>query len=133
MQNFTEYLKEFEQTIVLAGMKKGLFGKVRLIHPRPCKLAATNFGKKMGAEVDASELMVLDYYGLLKPSTGLRVAFDRFPIAVICVAFSTVHLSHIKELNEVLIFDFLTFKNEVLRARAFNDQRHRPDSPASSL
>ena len=133
MQNFTEYLKEFERTIVLAGMKKGLFGKVRLIHPRPCKLSTTNFGKKMGAEVDASELMVMDYYGLLKPSTGLRVAFDRFPIAVTCVVFSTIHLSHIKELNEALIPDFLTFKNEVLHERAFNDQRHYSNPPTSPL
>lgn len=122
--DFTNYLNEFEQNVIIKGVLSGVLGRVQFVSMKNCKLSRTEFAKIMGLEFPCIRPIAIDYYGLIKKSSacsciteedGKIIKMLEMPI----VHFASIRIGHINLLYRSLLSDFADFKEEVIRLRGF--------------
>lgn len=123
-KDFQKYMKQFENDVVAKGVISGILGKLQFVSIKKCKLATSNFAKSMGLEFDNPIPFAIDYYGLVKKSTGCQSA-QRFEgmQELTVVYFAAIKINHINFLRRELLIDFVDFKEEVLRLRGFKKDK----------
>lgn len=122
-----EYLRRFENDIVIAGVKKEvIIPKISRVPIGNGKLNNTEFGEFLGSNFEYDSKLVIDYYGLLKKSTGfnerwkvLEKEVDVKRLASPVVYFASIKIEHIVELDESLAVDFVGFKKYLVHLRQF--------------
>jgi hypothetical protein len=126
---FRQYLKAFENRVVIPGIIEGCFGKIEQVHVGPGKLARLPFGKRMGGYIRTNEVLVIDYYGYAKKSAGFaakimdmkkkysgkQIKMVRAPV----VYFASIRLEKVAKLAPDLVASFSWFKKQILDARGF--------------
>ncbi len=122
---FKDYLEKFEKDIVVRGIKAALLGRYMMIPIRRGKLEKTEFGKILGPEFIYLEPAAIDYYGLIKKSSGLVAKFAnstelqvravRAPI----VHFASLKIENISDLAPELVRNFPEFKKMLVVLRQF--------------
>lgn len=126
----TVYLKAFEKKVVEAGVMSGLFDKSAMVPLRPGKLSRTPFGLFVGLTIDSPLSFAIDYYGLIKPSLGLRrdaqMSAQQYygkqikKMEAILIHFASVKIEDVDSLsNSELTAGFPKFKSLVLEMRGF--------------
>ena len=127
MTDFVKYMNMIEQRMLIPGMLKGLYTRRIKAPIRSQKLQSTKFGEFVGPIFDTSAVMVIDYYGLLKKSTGLmervgeleRQGFEIKSATVPVAFFSEVKLEQLSEFSPALVPSFLEFKEHLVKLRGF--------------
>jgi len=122
-----EYLGRFENDIVIAGVAKGIVvPKTSRVPVQNGKLNNTKFGQFLGSNFEYDSKLVIDYYGLLKKSTGFKVRWKALENEVDVkrlespvVYFASIKIEHIVELDESLAVDFVGFKKYLVHLRKF--------------
>lgn len=130
MNQFYEYMIQFESRVILEGVKKNCLGKVEKIPLRSGKLTKQRFGKFMGTVLSTPQVCVIDYYGLLKKSSGFwdlasetRKNFSGKQVKSIevpVVHFASVRIEKVATLAPDLVTWFPIFKKRILDARGFH-------------
>ena len=69
--NFLSYLRDFENMVVLGGIKRKCLGSIERVPIRRGKLAHWKFGRLVGQRTNHLEPYAIDYYGHIKKSEGL--------------------------------------------------------------
>ncbi len=113
------YLNSFEKTVMIPMYQAGIYNqRMELISSRSGKLQNTNFGLFIKRYFEYEDILALNYYGLVKLSTGLshRNAFDskrliRSPV----IHFNSVKIEHIEKFNSDLLPDFVKFKQRLVK------------------
>ena len=123
-----EYLIDFESKVILPGLEQDLFGKKIKVQVKGGKLRASEFGKFVGIEFPYDDAVAIDYYGLVKKSTGfskklnsysdLDVKAARIPV----VHFAAVKIEHITDLAPELLSGFAAFKKHLVKLRGFKKE-----------
>ncbi len=128
---FLKYLREFEDAVVCQGVLHGLLGKKELACTRAGKLTKTFFGTMMGNVLASDDFLAVDYYGLLKKSSGFIDALNNRDggaqvrmVEATVVHFPSIKIEHIAALAPNLVQSFPAFKQEVLRLRGFGKKRN---------
>ena len=68
---FQAYLSQFEDQVIVQGVKLKVFGSTQMVTMRPGKLANTKFGETVGTSFNEQLALAVDYYGHIKRSFGL--------------------------------------------------------------
>jgi hypothetical protein len=120
-----QYLKDFEDKVILPGLEQKLFGRQIKVQVKGGKLRNSDFGKFVGIEFSHANAVAIDYYGLVKKSTGfgeklkgysdLDVKAARIPV----VHFAAVKIEHITDLAPELLAGFAAFKKHLVNLRGF--------------
>jgi hypothetical protein len=128
---FTQYMAEFEATVLATAVARGQLGKRENLPVRPGKLAKTGFGALMGQSFGSPVPFAVDYYGHLKRSHALLQEIDCVreqlcgkqvkTITCLVVHFASIRIEHIARLNPKLVGEFPQFKHEVLKSRGFKN------------
>ncbi|RLC88832.1 MAG: hypothetical protein DRJ03_00925 [Chloroflexi bacterium] len=121
-KKFKQYLAEFENTVIIPGLRKKVFGKELVITTRQGRLHKTPFGQMIGLEFEYEEIAAIDYYGLLKKSSGFyRHASETSQKAIRAhvIHFPSIKIEHISDLHEKLVAGFPTFKKHLISLRGF--------------
>jgi len=127
---FSEYMKEFEEKVVLRGIRKGYFTKEEVVYARECRLSFTEFGDLVGLCIELDDLCAIDYYGHIKKSEGVRKLFDEIIALekggqlkgvsnIPFVHFASIKIEEVAELAPELVADFPEFKKILLSMRGF--------------
>jgi len=127
--DFYEYLEFFESQLVANGVKCGEIGKEELVSVRSGRLAAQNFGIRLGQRINTETPFAIDYYGYLKKSDGFYSLVQSLAkahsgsqiksVVVPVVHFAALKIEHIMSLSADLVTDFYLFKQRVLQLRGF--------------
>ena len=125
IKQFRDYLCKFEEQVIVKGIEEGIFGKTMMISAKRGRLDSTKFGQLMGTQFSHSACMVIDYYGLIKKSTGFVDKLNSIEDLEIKAAQAfTVHFASIKDAHIVklapdLIVGFPPFKEYLIKVRNF--------------
>lgn len=128
---FAIYLERFESDIIVAGFEQGIFkGKKRMVPLKDGKLDSSKFGKFLGNRFDYKTPMAIDYYGLIKKSTGFENKITDMgkdiqikALEILVIHFASIKMEAISQLNNNLIVDFPRFKKFLVELRAFNKSK----------
>lgn len=120
-----QYLVDFENKVIIEGLQSGIFGRKIMIPVKRGRLYKSEFGDFVGVSFDCESAFVIDYYGLLKKSTGfvlmlkgyedIEVKRVRVPVA----HFASIKIEHIADLAPDLVVEFPTFKKHLVKLRGF--------------
>lgn len=69
-QQLQDYMKTFELEVMVSCFGEPQFRNEIMVSTKPSKLISTDFGKFVGAVFDYDGILVLNYYGLMKMSSG---------------------------------------------------------------
>lgn len=126
----TEYLRQFETLVVVPGISQGLIGGVRRVSLRPGRLSKTPFGSLLRGRLQSPEPCGVDYYGLLRLSSGVDTVVEEarrdYPnhqvrmVEVPVVYFNSIRLETVLHLSPDLAQYFPEFKKRLLDLRGFN-------------
>jgi hypothetical protein len=126
------YLADFESKVILPGLEQKLFGRQIKVQVKGGKLRNSDFGKFVGIEFEHKRAVAIDYYGLVKKSTGferklkqyedLDVKAARIPV----VHFAAVKIEHITDLAPELLAGFAAFKKHLVKLRGFKKDEQIP-------
>ena len=129
MDWFKEYTSEFE-TAVAAGVKSRVLGAVKPVPVAAGKLQKRRIGQVLGTEIATQEVLVIDYYGYMKKSSGFwdlvrDIMEDQKGKQLRIVEAPLVHFNSIKlevlaKIAPGIVAAFGDFKKAVLDAREFN-------------
>lgn len=125
VKEFRNYLHDFEEQVIIRGVEDGVFGKEMMISARRGKLDSTKFGQLMGSHFEYIESVVIDYYGLIKKSTGFVTKLNSVEeieakaAKAMIVHFASVKDAHIVKLAPNLIVGFPPFKEYLIKVRNF--------------
>lgn len=119
---FQKYMAEFEQRVIIAGIEKGVLGKMAWMPIRDGRLTRTPLAALVGTRFQYKTPAVLEYYGLHKRSTGFmaraHAVFDfRKGFKVLVVNFSSIKDALIAELAPDLLPGFPAFKQAIVDVR----------------
>ena len=121
-----KYLELFEKNVIIKGVESGLFKDNKIMVPvKNGGLDSTQFGKFLKNQLDYDGILVIDYYGLLKKSsgftkkhTGLKdMEIKRLKANV--VHFASIKIEDIAKLDKSLMVDFPGFKKYLVDLRGF--------------
>ncbi len=120
-----QYLIDFEEQVIIQGLQAGIFGRKIMIPVKRGRLYKSEFGDFVGATFTCENAFVIDYYGLLKKSTGfaqllksyedIEVKRVRVPVA----HFASIKIEHIADLAPDMVVEFPTFKKHLVKLRGF--------------
>lgn len=126
--DFRKYLEKFESKVVVGGIEGGMFDKISMVPVRKGKLDKTTFGDTLGTQFEYDKPAAIDYYGLIKKSTGLvdqvssnhelQVRAVKAPI----VHFASIKIEWISDLAPDLVRDFPKFKKKIVSLRRFKKE-----------
>jgi len=122
---FESYMTLFEREVVADGVTLRVLGRPELVPVRNGRLSRTMFGRVLGARVRSDEQFALDYYGLLKKSTGLIQQVETVTgmqikmIETTVVHFASIRIEAVASLAPNLVKEFPIFKGLVLQWRRF--------------
>lgn len=126
---FEKYRDDFEQRIIVCGVKSQYFGRREQVPINSGRLSRQLFGSLMGKTISSSEVLAVDYYGFLKKSDGfftylteLRSSLVGKQIKLIkvpVVHFAAIRLEKVAKLAPDLVSSFSQFKKTILDARGF--------------
>jgi hypothetical protein len=122
-----QYLEDFEAQVILKGLQDSIFGRKIMIPVKKGKLDKSDFGNFIGGTFDCNEALVIDYYGLLKKSTGFAVKLDSYEdvevkrVRVPVAHFASIKIEHIADLAPDLVVNFPTFKKHLVKLRGFKN------------
>lgn len=125
VKDFRNYLHDFEEKVIIRGIESKAFGKEMMVSARKGKLDSTKFGQLLGSQFEYSEPVVIDYYGLIKKSTGFVAKLNSVEeIEAKAAKAWIVHFASIKDIHIVklapdLIVGFPPFKEYLIKVRAF--------------
>lgn len=130
MKNFKKYLAQFEHDVLEQGVTTGILGRVSRVPVAKGRLANTPFGHFLGPWVQSNALFAVDYYGLLKRSSGLYQEARRLQKGLLVgrqvkmmsapvVHFASIKLGQMSRLAPHLLMEFSEFKETILKARGF--------------
>ena len=130
MKNFQEYLMRFENVVIEQGVSSEILGRISRVPVAKGRLASTVFGRFMGPWIQSDVPFAVDYYGLLKRSSGLYQEIMRLQrgllvgrqlkiISAPVVHFASIKLDHMSRLAPHLLMEFSVFKETILKARGF--------------
>ncbi len=122
-----KYLGLFEKNIIIAGVEKGLVPSNEVMVPvKDGKLDGTPFGKFLGNRFEHEEVLVIDYYGLIKKSAGFIDKYNSFAdevevrrLKAHIVHFASIKIEDIVNLDKDLAIDFPGFKKYLVALRGF--------------
>lgn len=120
-----KYLNDFERLVVLTGLAKGIFGRRIMIPVKKGKLDKSEFGDFIGKDFECKDAIVIDYYGLLKKSTGFATKLDSYEdvevkrVRVPVAHFASIKIEHIADLAPDLVVNFPSFKKHLVSLRGF--------------
>lgn len=126
-QAFQQYLKDFEQQVVIGGVQAKTFKKTFMVSVKSGKLDSTEFGKTIGTKFEHAGVIVIDYYGLLKRSTGFwdkikgMVDVEVKSLKSVVVHFASIKIEHVTDLAPDLVVGFSDFKKHLVESRAFEN------------
>ena len=106
-------------------MEDGTFGKEMMVSARRGRLDSTKFGQLLGSQFECPEAIVIDYYGLIKKSTGFIEKLNSVEeieakaAKASIVHFASVKDAHIVKLAPDLIIGFPPFKEYLIQVRNF--------------
>jgi len=113
-----EYLKLFENNIIIKGVENKILKPNKAMIPvKNGKLDSSEFGRFLGNKFEYNKPLAIDYYGLLKKSTGFDEACCKYcEVEIIRMKTDIIHFASIKiedmsELDKDLIVDFPAFKS----------------------
>lgn len=125
VKEFRSYLHDFEEQVIIKGIEDKTFGKEMMISARRGKLDSTKFGQLLGSQFEYSKSVVVDYYGLMKKSTGFITKLNSVEeieakaAMALVVHFSSVKDFHIVKLAPELMVGFPPFKEYLIKIRNF--------------
>lgn len=121
-----KYLDLFEKNIVVAGVEsEALIVKKVMVPVKDGKLDITPYGSFLGNEFNCDNILVIDYYGLLKKSTGFSDACLEYTEVEIrrlksnIIHFASIKIEDIVNLDKDLAVDFPGFKKYLVALRGF--------------
>ena len=122
-----QYLELFESKVIIAGFEKQLLQCKRTFVPiANGKLDNTPFGSFIGNRFDYKQPLVIDYYGMLKKSSGFFIAKEKFAKEVEIsrlnsdiIYFASIKIEHIVDTCKDLAVDFPGFKKYLVDLRGF--------------
>jgi hypothetical protein len=120
---FQRYLLRFEKNVVIKGVEIGLFTKTLKVPVKKGKLDRTRFGLIIGSVFEHELPIVIDYYGLLKKSTGLLKLGSTTKLRRVeatAVHFPSIRMNTIIELSPDLARGFSRFKRKLVNLRGFD-------------
>jgi len=119
------YLVRFEKEVMIPIFEAS--DKVVKINipVRPSRLLKTNFGKTVGGQFEYDRILALNYYGLMKVSTGFiekmkemkKEGYTIQSAITPVVYFASVRSSHISKYSPDLSVDFPEFKSKLVDLR----------------
>jgi hypothetical protein len=124
-QDFLEYLNQFEVGVVICGFELDMFTKHTLVPVRPCRLAFEHFGRLLGRTFDYAFPLVIDYYGMIKKSSGFMekiMDIGKYQVKMLqapVVFFASIRIEDVAEIAPALVSGFPAFKNRLLAERGF--------------
>ena len=125
IKKFRDYLCKFEEQVIIRGMEGGEFGKPMMISAKRGRLDSTKFGQLIGTQFEYASPLVIDYYGLIKKSTGFITKLNSVEeVEAKAAQALTVHFASIKDVHIVklapdLIVGFPPFKEFLIKVRSF--------------
>jgi len=131
MDNAVEFMERLESGVLIPGVDRGIFRTTVKAPVRNQKLSKSKFGQFIGAEFEWDKLMVIDYYGVIKRSSGFYSVVKKFadkgielrsivsPVAY----FAGIKVEHLSDLAPDLLPDFPTFKRFLVELRDFRGSR----------
>lgn len=125
IKQFRNYLCKFEEQVIIKGLEEGAFGKTMMISAKRGRLDSTKFGQLIGTQFEYSNPLVIDYYGLIKKSTGFVKKLNSIEdleikaAQALTVHFASIKDAHIVKLAPDLIVGFPPFKEYLIRVRNF--------------
>ena len=123
--DYKKYLDSFEKQIVIVGVERKLFGKEGMAPLKECKLSSTQFGRFVGSRINCPIPMAIDYYGMIKKSSGLIDVVNNYhgleikSILVKVAYFASIKNEHINELAPELLENYPLFKKFMIELRGF--------------
>ena len=96
-----------------------------MISAKRGRLDSTKFGQLIGTQFEYSNPLVIDYYGLIKKSTGFVKKLNSIEdleikaAQALTVHFASIKDAHIVKLAPDLIVGFPPFKEYLIRVRNF--------------
>ena len=115
---FYEYLHRFEQ-IVITELP---LWTIRDVSKRECKLSKQKFGQILGTSFVAEMNCVIDYFGLLKKSTGFLEFAESHKtnsVPTNLLHFQSIKIETIFALDPAMVTYFPIFKGTLLAIRGF--------------
>ena len=125
VKEFRNYLHVFEMQIIIKGIEGKTFGKEMMVSARRGKLDSTKCGLLMGSQFESAGPVVIDYYGLIKKSTGFVAKLNSVEeieakaARAVIVHFASIKDAHIVKLAPDLIVGFPPFKEYLIKVRNF--------------
>lgn len=125
VKDFRNYLHDFETQVIIRGIEDGTFGKEMMVSARRGKLDSTKFGQLLGSQFEYLKPVVIDYYGLIKKSTGFVTKLNSVEeieakaAKAWIVHFASIKDTHIVKLAPGLIVGFPPFKEYLIKIRNF--------------
>ena len=120
--DFLRYMSEFEHYVVIPGLEQGLFGKKVYVPFRGMRMENSALGRLLGTRLQWETPAAIEYFGLVKRSTGFmalgaQIGDLRLGVDVPLVNFSAIKDKHIVQLRPELLIDFPAFKQEIITVR----------------
>lgn len=125
VKDFRNYLHNFETEVIIKGIEDRTFGKEMMVSARRGKLDSTKFGQLLGSQFEYTAPVVIDYYGLIKKSTGFITKLNSVEeieakaAKALIVHFASIKDAHIVKLAPDLILGFPPFKEYLIKVRNF--------------
>lgn len=130
MKDFKDYLSQFEHDVIENGIVSKVLGRLSRVPVAKGRLAGTTFGRFMGPWIQSDAFFAVDYYGLLKRSSGLYLEAMRLQKGLLVgrqvkmmsapvVHFASIKLDQMSRLAPHLLTGFSEFKEIILNARGF--------------
>ena len=121
-----KYLELFEKNIVIPGVESGVLEVNDVMVPvKDGKLDDTPFGKFLGNSFEYKSVLSIDWYGLLKKSTGFRIKCESYTDVEVkrlrsgIVHFASIKIEDIAKINKTMVTEFPGFKSYLVSLRAF--------------
>jgi hypothetical protein len=121
------YRNQFEKKVMIPLFESRSFSKKIPISVRPQKLFLSGFGRLIGHSFDYDQILVFNYYGLNKFSTGFLDEVKKAKengveiksIKSVVIYFSSIKLADISRFSPDLTNGFSEFKNSLVELRKF--------------
>lgn len=123
----SDYMEKFEQKVMIPCVENEIFTKKIMVSTKRPKLLSTEFGRFIGEAFEYDKLLVFNYYGLNKVSTGFlnkvqklkNEGFDIKLVETIVVYFAAVKMVNITTYAPELTNAFSSFKEYLVAIRRF--------------
>ena len=122
-----DYMENFEQKVMIPCVDAKVFTRKIMVSTKRPKLLFTKFGRFVGEAFKHEDLLVLNYYGLNKLSTGFlnkvqklrNEGFDIKTVETIVVYFAAIKMANITTFAPELTNGFTDFKDYLVDMRGF--------------